>query len=85
MFYNGEVGWYAGLYGQAQPDMSNFEHWGHFSQVVWVGSTHVGCATQDCHSSGLANTGSHVAPYFTVCNYKNPGKYMRLRLNPDLR
>ena len=73
LFYNGEVGWYDGLYGQAQPDMTNFEHWGHFSQIVWKDTTHVGCATQHC-SNGLANVGSDVAPYFTVCNYKNPGQ-----------
>ena len=74
LFYNGEVGWYNGLYGQAQPDMTNFEHWGHFSQIVWKDTTKIGCATQDCTSSGLANVGSNVAPFFTVCNYVNPGK-----------
>ncbi|KAK8200766.1 hypothetical protein M8818_006082 [Zalaria obscura] len=75
LFYNGEVNWYNGLYGEAQPDMTNFEHWGHFSQIVWVGTTKVACVTQDCSSSGLANVGSDVAPYFTVCNYGDPGNY----------
>jgi hypothetical protein len=75
LFYNGEVGWYDGLYGQAQPSMANFEHWGHFSQIVWKGTTHVGCYTQDCSGQGLANTGGNVSPYFTVCNYKSPGMY----------
>lgn len=28
MFYNSEVNWFHGLYGEAHPDMSNFEHWG---------------------------------------------------------
>lgn len=74
MFYNGEVSWFDGLYGAANPDMTNFEHWGHFSQIVWKASTHVGCATQYC-SGGLANVGSDVSPYFTVCNYKGPGTY----------
>lgn len=75
MFYNGEVNYYNGLYGQAQPDMSNFEKWGHFSQIVWKGTTSVGCATQHC-PGGLGNTGSNVPPYFTVCNYKSPGEFM---------
>ena len=70
-FYNAEVNWFSGLYGQANPT-TNFEHWGHFSQLVWKTSTHVGCATHYC-SNGLADTGAHVDPYFTVCNYKNPG------------
>lgn len=75
LFYNGEVNNFAGLYGQANPDMSNFENWGHFSQLVWKATTQVGCATQDCSASGLANTGQYVSPYFTVCNYMSPGNY----------
>jgi len=75
LFYNGEVNYFNGLYGEAQPDMTNFEHWGHFSQIVWKGTSQVGCATQDCTSGGLANVGSDVAPYFTVCNYEAPGNY----------
>jgi hypothetical protein len=74
MFYNGEVGYFADQYGKKNPDMDDFEKWGHFSQIVWAGTTHVGCATQDCSASGLSNTGGGVAPYFTVCNYKTPGK-----------
>jgi len=74
LFYNGEVNYYNNLYGQANPDMTNFEKWGHFSQLVWKGTTKVGCATQYC-SGGLANVGQYVAPYFTVCNYGSPGNY----------
>lgn len=74
MFYNGEEPLYSAFYGQ-EPDMSNFEAWGHFTQIVWKDTTHVACATYDCSSSGLANTGGGVSPYFTVCNYKGPGNY----------
>jgi uncharacterized protein YkwD len=74
LFYNGEVGYYTNLYGQANPDMTNFEKWGHFSQLVWKGTTKVGCATQYC-SGGLANVGQYVSPHFTVCNYGAPGNY----------
>ncbi|KZF20631.1 PR-1-like protein [Xylona heveae TC161] len=73
MFYNGEINYFDGLYGQANPDMTNFEKWGHFSQIVWKDTTSVGCATHQC--SSLANTGSNVPPYFTVCNYYPPGNY----------
>ncbi len=72
MFYNGEVNYFNGLYGQENPDFTNFEHWGHFSQIVWKSTTSVGCYTQYC-SGGLANTGGDVPPYFTVCNYDGPG------------
>jgi len=74
MFYNGEEPLYSAFYGQ-EPDMSNFEAWGHFTQIVWKDTTEVACATYDCSSSGLANTGGGVSPYFTVCNYKGPGNY----------
>lgn len=73
LFYNGEEPLYTG-YGQPDPDMSQFEAWGHFSQIVWKATTTVGCATQYC-PGGLGNTGGGVSPYFTVCNYKGPGNY----------
>jgi hypothetical protein len=86
LFYNGEVGYYDNLYvdlpegttqdmpeAQVTIDDSNFHEWGHFSQMVWVNTKEVGCATVDCSSKGLANTGGNVAPYFTVCNYKKQG------------
>ena len=73
LFYNGEVNFFADLYGEASPDMTNFDSWGHFSQLVWKGTTKVGCYTEYC-SGGLSNVGSDVEPYFTVCNYENPGK-----------
>lgn len=77
MFYNGEEPLYASFYGQ-EPDMSNFEAWGHFTQIVWKDTTEVACVTYDCTDAndglGLLNTGDGVSPYFTVCNYKGPGK-----------
>jgi hypothetical protein len=87
LFYNGEVGYYDNLYvdlpegttqesedAQVKINMDNFHEWGHFSQMVWKGTTEVGCATVDCSSKSLANTGGNVAPFFTVCNYKTAGK-----------
>ena len=71
--YNGEINFYPLPYG-VEPDMSNFEEWGHYSQIVWKSTTSVGCYTQYC-PNGLANVGSGVSPYFTVCNYSPPGKY----------
>jgi hypothetical protein len=74
--YNGEIDFFPLPDGQAQPDVSDFEDWGHFSQIIWKSTTSVGCATVDCSASGLENTdGSYVAPWFTVCNYSPPGNY----------
>jgi len=70
MMYNHEMMNYPG-YGNDSPDMSNFEGWGHFSQIAWAGTQKIGCAVQQCAS--LANVGSDIPPIFTVCNYKPPG------------
>ena len=72
--YDGEFSKYPTPYGNDNPDLSNFASWGHFSQIVWAGTTQVGCATQYC-PQGLQNTGGGVPPYFTVCNYSPPGKH----------
>jgi hypothetical protein len=72
LMYNDEMGFFEALYGEASPDMSNFDAWGHFSQIVWKGTTHVGCATVTCKS--LGNVDSSVALPFTVCNYSPAGK-----------
>lgn len=79
LFYNGEVNAFAGQYGKAQPDMTDFHVWGHFTQLVWKSTTKVGCYTTDCSSQGLANVGGNVPPFFTVCNYDAPGKSHLLR------
>merc|ERR1711977_545694 len=74
LWYNNEVNAYAPYYGQANPG-GNFADYGHFTQVVWQGTTVVGCATRDCSAGGLANVGPNVPPYFTVCNYYEAGNY----------
>jgi hypothetical protein len=60
--YNNEIEWYLTPYGNDNPNMANFENWGHYSQIVWTSTTNVGCTTQYC-PDGLANTGSGVSPY----------------------
>ncbi len=72
LMYNGEMLNYPLPYVQDNVDTSNFEGWGHFSQIVWKATREVGCATQQC-PNGVGNTQSGVGPYFTVCNYSPPG------------
>ncbi len=73
-WYYGEVNsFWPSYYGQTTPDMTNFEAWGHFTQVVWKGSLTVGCASQLCPARTV-----FPAPYqnwFTVWNYVPPGKF----------
>ncbi|CAK7201628.1 hypothetical protein SEUCBS139899_004337 [Sporothrix eucalyptigena] len=71
MWYNGEVWQFpADGYGESNPDMSNFESWGHFSQVVWVASTEIGCASQYCAPGTIYST---MGSWFTVCDYRSEG------------
>lgn len=82
--YNATAGitesWYkneADIYGAfgGNPDMSTFEEWGHLTQVVWKGTTHVGCVTIDCGSKMTINGQSSELNLYTVCNYSPPGNY----------
>ncbi|CAK7215264.1 hypothetical protein SBRCBS47491_002423 [Sporothrix bragantina] len=71
MWYNGEVSQFpADGYGESNPDMSNFEAWGHFSQVVWAATTEIGCASQYC-APGTIYSG--MGSWFTVCDYRTEG------------
>ncbi len=71
MWYNGEVWQFpASDYGKSNPDMSNFESWGHFSQVVWVGSTEIGCAAQYCAPGTIYDS---MGSWFSVCDYRSEG------------
>ncbi|KAJ5135642.1 uncharacterized protein N7515_004920 [Penicillium bovifimosum] len=72
MMYKDEEPHFQNLYGQATPDMSNFDAWGHFTQIVWKQTKEVGCFTYTCPD--LANTGAKNSP-FTVCNYMPAGNY----------
>ncbi|SPQ19865.1 5c7548f3-fa18-4774-90c6-780829676d14 [Thermothielavioides terrestris] len=69
-WYNGELNDFpASSYGASTPDMTNFEKWGHFSQLVWKDTQKVGCATVFCQPGTLSSMGS----WFSVCNYYPPG------------
>lgn len=71
MWYNSEIDAYpSDGYNQANPDMSNFENWGHYSQVVWAASTECGCATQFCPAGTIVDG---MDSWFTVCNYSPAG------------
>ncbi|CAK7234652.1 hypothetical protein SCUCBS95973_009008 [Sporothrix curviconia] len=70
-WYNAELPLYpTSGYGQSTPDLTNFESWGHFSQVVWVASTQIGCASQYCAAGTIFPSFNS---WFTVCNYQATG------------
>ncbi|CAJ2504131.1 Uu.00g115250.m01.CDS01 [Anthostomella pinea] len=71
MWYNGEFAEYLPqYYGQATPDMSGFEKWGHLSQLLWKESTDLGCSAQFCAKGSMYDD---MDAWFMVCNYGPPG------------
>lgn len=75
LMYNGEFSYFQPYFGQADPDMTDFDLWGHFTQIVWKGSKEVGCATVTCNN--LGNVDASEPMPFTVCNYSPAGRLCR--------
>lgn len=71
LMYNDEIEFFPTPYGASDPSMADFDKWGHFSQIVWKATTHVGCATVTCNNLGNADSSSPLP--FTVCNYSPVG------------
>ncbi|KAF3768874.1 hypothetical protein M406DRAFT_355061 [Cryphonectria parasitica EP155] len=63
-WFDNEIELYPG-YG-SEPDMTLFDSWGHYSQVVWKGSNSIGCAVQACEAGTLD---ADYPGFFSVCNY----------------
>lgn len=73
LMYNSEFMYFKPYFGMASPDMNTFDKWGHFTQILWKGTSEVGCATVVCDR--LGNVDARSATPFTVCNYNPPGKF----------
>lgn len=81
MWYNGEINSFLpSYYGEENPDFSNFDAWGHFSQMVWKSTEEIGCASQYCDAGTIF---SGFGSWFTVCNYGPEGMF--LSLNPCMK
>lgn len=72
-WYNGEYEIYPGFGTEADPFSAGFEDWGHISQLLWKGTTDIGCAVAICDPNKLA---AGMKGYFAVCNYYPPGGYL---------
>jgi hypothetical protein len=60
-------------FGQASLPDSVFHQVGHLTQVVWQGTTSVGCVSLDCGTRMKVNGQTSTLNKFTVCNYYPPG------------
>ena len=77
-WYNGELNDFPSSdYGKDSPNMSNFEKWGHFSQLVWAETKKVGCHTHFCEPGTMSGMGS----WYTVCNYYPAGMLFSLEFH----
>ena len=47
-------------------DSSNYQTFGHYTQMVWRDTTQIGCAVVTCASGGSV----------VVCRYSPPGNYL---------
>lgn len=60
-------------YGETDLSDAVFHSVGHLTQLVWKGTTKVGCVSLDCGNSMTINGAKSSANKFTVCNYAPPG------------
>lgn len=73
MWYNGEINKFLpSYYGEATPDMSDFEGWGHFSQLVWKNTESLGCYAKLCAKGTMY---SDMDAWYMVCNYRPAGMF----------
>ncbi|KAF1917820.1 CAP domain-containing protein [Ampelomyces quisqualis] len=63
-----------------EPSLSDdvFHQVGHLTQVLWKGTTGVGCVSLDCGSRMIVNGRSSNLNKFTVCNYSPQGNIATL-------
>ena len=73
----GEIKDFTSLFGQKDIGGSIFESVGHFTQLMWKGTTEVGCAVQFCPSGTIFNG---MDSWYTVCNYFPPGMHRSISL-----
>lgn len=71
MWYNGELNNYrSDYYGQKSPDMSSFDSWGHYTQLIWKSTEKIGCAVQFCPAGKMVDG---MDAWYMVCNYGPAG------------
>jgi uncharacterized protein YkwD len=60
-------------FGQANIPDEVFHSVGHLTQMVWKGTTKVGCVTTDCGDKMIVGGSASTMNKFTVCNYAPAG------------
>jgi hypothetical protein len=60
-------------FGATNVPTAVFHDVGHLTQMLWKGTTGVGCVSLDCGADMVVNGASSTLNKFTVCNYAPPG------------
>jgi uncharacterized protein YkwD len=74
-WYKGELSDMEPWFGKPNIPHDVFEKVGHLTQLVWKGTTKVGCVSIDCGNAMTVNNEASTMNKYTVCNYSPPGNY----------
>ncbi|EDU46620.1 SCP-like extracellular protein [Pyrenophora tritici-repentis] len=72
-WYRGELNPMMPWFGKNDLPHDVFEEVGHLTQMVWKGTTKVGCVSLDCGNAMTVNGQKSTMNKFTVCNYAPAG------------
>ncbi|CAO2648640.1 Nn.00g079070.m01.CDS01 [Neocucurbitaria sp. VM-36] len=72
-WYKGELDQMMPYFGQADIPDDVFHNVGHLTQLVWKGTTKVGCVSIDCGSNMIVGGQKSTMNKYTVCNYAPAG------------
>jgi uncharacterized protein YkwD len=72
-WYLGELPAMRPWFGQPSIPHDVFEKAGHLTQLVWKGTTKVGCVSIDCGADMTLNDVASIMNKYTVCNYAPQG------------
>ncbi|KAE8834586.1 hypothetical protein P3342_009815 [Pyrenophora teres f. teres] len=72
-WYRGELTPMMPWFGKSDLPHDVFEEVGHLTQMVWKGTTKVGCVSLDCGNAMTVNGQKSTMNKFTVCNYAPAG------------
>ncbi|KAF2023615.1 PR-1-like protein, partial [Setomelanomma holmii] len=72
-WYKSEFPHMVPYFGATDVPDSVFHSVGHLTQMLWKGTTSIGCVSLDCGNSMVVNGASSTLNKFTVCNYAPPG------------
>jgi uncharacterized protein YkwD len=72
-WYNGELKPLMPYFGQSNIPDEVFHSVGHLTQMVWKGTTKVGCVSIDCGDKMIVGDKKSTMNKYTVCNYAPAG------------